>query len=110
MSWFDGDIHGETLTVHQVATGRPDANGRATGTPVDTVLTGYSVVPVGSTESVGNEKVITARYRVSGPLTDVVEAHDRVTWRGTAYQVDGHPQLFVGAFPHTEFFLKLDRG
>lgn len=110
MSWFDGEIHGESLTVHQITSGVPDANGRAAETPVEHQLHGYSVVPAGSTESAGNEKVITTRYRVSGPSTDVVRAHDRVTWRGTRFEVDGHPQTYVGVLPHTEFFLSLDRG
>lgn len=110
MSWFDGQIHGEQLTVRRITSGKPDANGRATEAPEEYLLEGYSVTPVGSTESVGNEKVITARYRVSGPPTSLVRAHDRVKWRGVDYQVDGHPQEFHGAFPHTEFFLQLDRG
>lgn len=110
MMWFDEQIHGEEITVRQITSGKPDANGRARETPVDHVLSGFSVVPVGSEESVGNEKVITSRYRVSGPSTDLVRAHDRVLWRGDEYKVDGHPRSFYGAFPHTEFFLQLDRG
>lgn len=110
MSWFDSVIHAEQLELVRVSSGTPDANGRAPEITERIPLQGYSVAPVGSEESVGNEKVITSRYRVSGPSTDLVRAHDRVLWRGEEYKVDGLPQSFHGAFPHTEFFLQLDRG
>lgn len=110
MSWFDDQIHGEQIVLTRVTTGKPDANGRAKETTVSHTLDGYSVTPVGSDESVGDEKVVTSRYRVSGPSTDLVRAQDRVTWRGEEYEVAGRPQTFHGAFPHTEFFMQMDRG
>lgn len=106
MSWFDDVIHAEQLTIRRVTSGKPDANGRATETVVEHVLDGYSVAPAGSQESVGDEKVITTRWRVSGPPTEVVREHDTVMWRGRSFEVDGEPQTFGAVLPHTEFFLQ----
>lgn len=109
MNWFDDEIHAESLTVSRITSGKPDANGRATETEVKHELDGYSVEPVGSQESVGDEKVITSRWRVSGPPTDVVREHDTVTWRGEKFEVDGKPQTFGSVLSHTEFYLHTAR-
>lgn len=110
MTWFDPEMHSEQLTVMRVTSGKPDANGRATTTTVRHELEGYSVVPVGSQETLGDDKVVTTRFRVSGPETDVVREQDSVTWRGKTYAVHGEPQTFGKVLPHTEFYLQLDRG
>lgn len=110
MTWFDEIIHAEQLTLRRVESGPPDAAGRASETVTEHVLDGFSCAPTGSQESAGAEKVITSRWRASGPPTDLVRDHDRVVWRGEEFEVDGRPQTFYGPLPHTEFFLKTDRG
>lgn len=111
LSWFDDSIHAQDLTIERRTSGAPDADGIATETVEEIPLEGYAVQPAGSDESVGDEKVITSRWRVSGPVTDRVRDQDTVLWRGARYQVDGSPQTYCGGtLDHTEFFLQTVKG
>lgn len=111
LGWFDETIHAQSLVLVRVTTGPPDADGRATESAQKIPLDGYSVQPVGSQESVGDQKVITSRWRASGPVTDRVRDHDTVIWNGVSYQVDGAPQTYTGGtLDHTEFFLTTAKG
>ena len=107
MTWGWGDdLHTEDLVVVQVSHGAPDADGVPAETTASRTLTGYNVQPVGTGESVGADRVVTSRWRVSGPVADWVRAHDRVVWRGETYEVDGRPQTYTGgALDHTEFII-----
>ena len=110
-AWWPGLMHGEELELHRVSTGPPGPNGRAATTEEIVRLTGYGVQPAGATDSLGDERIITTRYRVSGPVTDQVREHDAVVWRGRRFAVEGEPQTYVGgALNHTEFFIRSDRG
>ncbi len=104
--WDDWDLHPETVTLLRRTYGPPDADGVPTTVVEEVELDGYNVQPVGTAESVGLERVVTSRWRVSGPLTDQIRAGDRVRWKGREYDVDGDPQHYEGgAFDHTEFII-----
>lgn len=110
-AWFDDSMHAQTLVLKRVAVGKPDADGVAATTSVEHELEGYGVTPAGSQESAGDDKVITTRYRVSGPVTALVREHDKIVWAGTTYQVEGEPQTYVGGvLDHTEFYINAPRG
>ncbi len=109
--WFDDSMHAQALVLKRVTVGKPDADGVAPTTVVEHKLEGYGVTPAGSQESAGEEKVITTRFRVSGPVTALVREHDEVTWNGTTFQVEGEPQTYVGGvLDHTEFFINEPKG
>lgn len=110
LGWFDDFMHSQSLTVQHVEVGEPNADGVAQTTTVPIVLEGYSVQPVGSTETDGAEKVVTSRWRASGPVTDSVREFDTVEWNGDLYDVEGNPRTYTGGvFDHTEFFLTMNR-
>lgn len=110
LGWFDTGIHAQTLTLKRMAVGKPDADGVAQTTTETVVLEGYSVQPVGSEETDGNEKLVTSRWRASGPVTDRVRDFDTVEWNGTTFQIEGNPRTYTGGvFDHTEFFLTTDQ-
>ncbi|UYG15767.1 hypothetical protein BRM3_08925 [Brachybacterium huguangmaarense] len=109
--WFDDSMHAQTLVLKRVTVGAPDADGVAATTSVEHELEGYGVTPAGSQESSGEEKVITTRYHVSGPVTALVREHDEIAWNGTVFQVEGEPQTYVGGvLDHTEFFINKPKG
>ncbi|MDO5663571.1 MAG: hypothetical protein Q4G40_12810 [Brachybacterium sp.] len=110
-AWFDESIHDEKLEISRPTYGKPNADGVASRTTEKHVLEGYSVEPAGSRESEGDQSVITTRYRVSGPPSDVVREGDSVTWRGQKYKVEGQPLTWVGGtIDHTEFYMMWGRG
>lgn len=99
-------LHRETLTVLVVTTGEPDDDGVPTEDVVERAVPGWNVQPVGTNESLGDAEVVTGRWRASGPLTEWLQAGDRLRWRGTAYRVDGEPQHYRGgSLDHTEVVL-----
>lgn len=103
MSWFPADLHRETLTVNVPTLGEPDGDGVPTETTTPTSWAGVSVQPVVTSESVGAEKVVTARWRASGPPATWIPANATITWRDVTYRVEGRPQTFVGGLlDHTE--------
>lgn len=111
MSWFPADMHSHTLTVTLPTTGDPDVDGVPTATTTSQTWVGVSVEPVGTTESLGAEKVVTARWRASGPAAEWIPPWALLTWRGTAYKVEGKPQTFVGGvLDHTELIFSEHTG
>jgi hypothetical protein len=99
-------LHTETITVHQVTNGRPDADGVAQTTSVPTDVDRCNVQPAASTEAVANDEPSVERLRVStSEPEDWIRARDTVTWRGKSYRVLGKPQTFWATLPHTEFIL-----
>ncbi|MDI3331411.1 MAG: hypothetical protein QJR09_11890 [Micrococcus sp.] len=101
-----GLLHRETITVVTVTEGEADPFGEPTTTASEKDHPGYNVQPVGTTESVGDQTVITRRYRVSGPaITGITEA-TRIRWRGQDYELEGDDQQYVsGALDHMELII-----
>jgi hypothetical protein len=103
VSWWPADLHRETVTVNVPTLGAPDDDGVPTQTTVPTSWAGVSVQPVGTSESLAAEKVVTSRWRASGPVAEWIPADATIQWRDTTYRVEGRPQTFLGGvLDHTE--------
>lgn len=107
-----GLLHQESVDVLTTTYGGPGPDGVPLQTRVETQLPGCNVQPVGTTESLGGQHVVTGRWRVS---TDApapwVQAGSFVRWRGEEYPIEGEPQHFIGGvLDHTEFIIRSQKG
>ena len=73
-------------------------------TPAETVtVTGCSVQPAGTSETLTARQAESVRLTVYAPPGTVIGAHDAVEWQGVRYQADGGGQQWqspTGAVSH----------
>ncbi len=106
MPALQGLLHSETITVVTVTEGEPDEWGEPTTEEVPHDYHGYNVQPVGTTESIGDQTVITRRHRISGPPVPGINQATLIRWRGDDYEIEGEDQEFVsGALDHMELII-----
>lgn len=109
----DWGLHSESVTVHLVSYGAPDASGVAVETVTDVVMGGCNVQQSTTGEQAdGSVVAATGRWRVSCPLRQDITPGSRVTWRGRVFDVDGDPAHFygTGVLDHTEFAMTARTG
>lgn len=104
---FGTPLHTEALTFITVVDGRP-VDGIPQRTETETVVAGWNVQPIGTSEQLIAADAVAARWRASGPLTRAVGANSKVRRAdGSLLQVEGEPQHFDSGGPldHTELVL-----
>lgn len=99
-------LHRETITVITVTEAGPDPWGEPGTTEAAQDYHGYHVEPVGTSESIGEQTVITRRHRISGPPIPGITQATRIRWRGDDYEIEGDDQEWVsGTLDHMELII-----
>lgn len=108
-------IGNQTVTAVHATYGAPDRLGVKRKTETQTTLTGCSLQPASTQETLGDIDEVTSHWVLYAPATVDFTAIDSVItpWDNVRYDVDGDPQVwrdFFGNISHQTVHLRIATG